>query len=295
MTALERASRVGLGTSRLRSASGGLGRADAVRFLQQSLEMGVTFYDTADIYGQGDAERALGEAFRGRRDAVVLATKVGYAMTAAASAAHRLKPLLQKASRLRTVARVVRRVRATSQEARTDAESMLSAARASLDRLQTDHVDVLYLHNPGDAPTSEQAEVLQRALQGGMCLRAGVAVDHLETARGWIETGLVSVVQVAAGLGALSSLAPRGDSHDAAVIGREVFSGGRHFDDAWRSDATVGLAEATRAALRRDALAYPRWLLDEDLVDHVIVGTTRVEHLRACVTATARTDSSGST
>src|SRR3954471_14135189 len=53
--------------------------AEAVAMLRRSLdEHGVTFFDAADAYGNGRAERQLAEAFRGRRSEVVLATKVGY-------------------------------------------------------------------------------------------------------------------------------------------------------------------------------------------------------------------------
>jgi aryl-alcohol dehydrogenase-like predicted oxidoreductase len=50
---------------------------DAVRQIQAAVELGVTFFDTADNYGQGLSERILGEALRGRRDGIVVATKFG--------------------------------------------------------------------------------------------------------------------------------------------------------------------------------------------------------------------------
>jgi aryl-alcohol dehydrogenase-like predicted oxidoreductase len=50
---------------------------DAVRQIQAAVDLGVTFFDTADNYGQGLSERILGEALRGRRGGVVVATKFG--------------------------------------------------------------------------------------------------------------------------------------------------------------------------------------------------------------------------
>ena len=77
---------LGLGTARL----AGLGwrddltpqdssqaKRDAVRQIQAAVDLGVTFFDTADNYGQGLSERILGEALRGRRDGIVVATKFG--------------------------------------------------------------------------------------------------------------------------------------------------------------------------------------------------------------------------
>jgi len=77
---------LGLGTARL----AGLGwrddlapqdpirtKQDAVYQIQAAVDLGVTFFDTADNYGQGLSERILGEALRGRRDGIVVATKFG--------------------------------------------------------------------------------------------------------------------------------------------------------------------------------------------------------------------------
>src|SRR5512137_2076050 len=77
---------LGLGTARM----AGLGwrddlapqdpsqaKRDAVRQIQAAVDLGVTFFDTADNYGQGLSERILGEALQGRREGVVVATKFG--------------------------------------------------------------------------------------------------------------------------------------------------------------------------------------------------------------------------
>src|SRR5207244_412301 len=50
---------------------------ESVRALRRALELGVTFFDTAAVYGTGHSEEVLGGAFAGRRDEVVIATKFG--------------------------------------------------------------------------------------------------------------------------------------------------------------------------------------------------------------------------
>ncbi len=58
----------------------GWGKVDdqeSIRAIRRALELGVTFFDTADIYGCGHSERVLGQALAGRRDEVVIATKFG--------------------------------------------------------------------------------------------------------------------------------------------------------------------------------------------------------------------------
>src|SRR3982751_2600458 len=88
---------------------------------------GVNFFDTADTYGNGRGERQLAEAFRGKRDAVVYSTKIGYDIyDPAAQAARRGQNELRQ---------------------KFDADYMRFALDKCLERLETDHIDVLQLHN----------------------------------------------------------------------------------------------------------------------------------------------------
>jgi len=118
-----RVSRVGLGCNNF----GGRIDFDATRaVVDAALEAGVTFFDTAAVYGNGgDSERFLGEILESRRDTVVLATKFGWG------------------------------------QERGDGSP--EAARRSLDesleRLRTDYVDLYYLHKPD--PTTPIAETLR--------------------------------------------------------------------------------------------------------------------------------------
>ncbi|ROT32956.1 aldo/keto reductase [Micromonospora sp. HM5-17] len=53
--------------------------AESVRAIHRAIDLGVTLFDTADVYGTGHSERVLGQALKGRRDGVLIATKFGYA------------------------------------------------------------------------------------------------------------------------------------------------------------------------------------------------------------------------
>ncbi len=123
------ASVVGFGTWTL--ATGWWGTktdAEAVALLRQSLDdYGMTFFDAADTYGNGRAERQLAEAFHGRRGEVVYATKVGYDLTDPAAVAGR-----------RGQAEL---------PMRTDPTSIRQAVDRCLERLETDYLDVLQIHN----------------------------------------------------------------------------------------------------------------------------------------------------
>ncbi|MDQ3824703.1 MAG: aldo/keto reductase, partial [Actinomycetota bacterium] len=52
-------------------------RAESIATIRRALELGVTFLDTAEIYGQGENEKLVGDSIAGRRDEVVVATKFG--------------------------------------------------------------------------------------------------------------------------------------------------------------------------------------------------------------------------
>ena len=122
-------SEVGFGTWTLSTGWWGeRSDAEAVALLRRALDAhGVTFFDAADTYGNGRAERQLAEAFRGRRRDVVIATKVGYDIyDTDAQAARRGQSELPM---------------------RTDAAYLRMAVDRCLERLETDYIDVLQLHN----------------------------------------------------------------------------------------------------------------------------------------------------
>jgi aryl-alcohol dehydrogenase-like predicted oxidoreductase len=102
--------------------------AEAIALMRSALDdHGVTFFDAADSYGNGRSERQLAEAFRGRRDEVVYGTKIGYDIyDPAAAAARRGQSELPQ---------------------RFDAAYMRLAVERCLERLETDRIDILQLHN----------------------------------------------------------------------------------------------------------------------------------------------------
>src|ERR1700761_8959 len=135
-----------LGRSGLNTSVVGLGcnnfgrRADlkATRaVVDAALEEGVTFFDTADIYGRGQSEEYLGEVLQGRRDQVILATKFGMDMGDGRGPPGSL-------------------------------ESILDAIDASLKRLRTDTIDYYWYHQPdGVTPILETLETLHQLVGAG--------------------------------------------------------------------------------------------------------------------------------
>lgn len=112
-------------------------RAREVAALQLGLDLGMTLVDTAEMYADGGAEEVVGEALRGRRDRVFLVTKV----------------LPGNASRAGTMA----------------------AAERSLQRLQTDCIDLYLLHWEGPHPLAETLEAFAQLRQQGKIRHYGVS------------------------------------------------------------------------------------------------------------------------
>jgi aryl-alcohol dehydrogenase-like predicted oxidoreductase len=91
---------------------------DSIRIIHRALDAGINFIDTADVYSHGESEEIVGKALKGRRDDVVLATKVHYAMAD--------EPNHRGNSR----------------------RWIIAAVENSLRRLQTDHLDLYQVHRP---------------------------------------------------------------------------------------------------------------------------------------------------
>ncbi|MFI5634332.1 aldo/keto reductase [Streptomyces sp. NPDC051664] len=104
---------------------------ESIAAIRRAMELGVTFFDTADVYGTGRSERVLGRALAGRRDEVVIATKWGNVFDA--------------------------ETRTLTGEDTTVAYAR-RALTASLRRLGTDWIDVYQLHL-GDVPLDEATEL----------------------------------------------------------------------------------------------------------------------------------------
>jgi aryl-alcohol dehydrogenase-like predicted oxidoreductase len=105
---------------------------ESVAAIDKALELGVTFFDTADVYGVGHSERVLGRALAGRRDDVVIATKFGNTFDVA-----------------------TRNLTGTD----TSPDYVRAACAASLERLGTDRIDLYQLH-VGDLPLDRVDDLL---------------------------------------------------------------------------------------------------------------------------------------
>jgi aryl-alcohol dehydrogenase-like predicted oxidoreductase len=176
-------SRVGLGCNNF---GGRIDRAATVAVVAAALDVGVTFFDTADVYGSGDSERFLGEALGDRRGDVVVATKFGQddrIPGPGGSPAH------------------VRR-----------------AIDASLERLGTEVVDLYYYHRPdGVTPLVETLGTMRELVSAGKVRWLGLSnVDAAQLDEAAASGAPVVAVQNR------YSLLDRGDDVDVLARCREL-------------------------------------------------------------------------
>src|SRR5215831_10043210 len=108
---------LGLGCMGMSEFYGTTDEGEAIATIHRSLELGIDFLDTADMYGRGANEKLVGKAIGDRRDQVVVATKFGNV-----------------------------RNDDGSREIRGDADYVRAACDASLERLGLDHIDLYYQH-----------------------------------------------------------------------------------------------------------------------------------------------------
>jgi aryl-alcohol dehydrogenase-like predicted oxidoreductase len=166
--------------------------AESVAAIRKAADLGVNFFDSADVYGWGHSEEVLGQALEDRRDEVFLATKVG-------------GDFYHGGVRMNF-----------------DAGYVAFALERSLQRLRTDHLDLYQLHNPpaelmGDPATYEVLEDLKaehkiehygvsvhEPFEASLCLEAGkpevLQVPFSLFRQEWIENLLADARQAGVGI-----------------------------------------------------------------------------------------------
>jgi aryl-alcohol dehydrogenase-like predicted oxidoreductase len=146
----------GLGCMGMSFAYGAPDADESVATIARALALGVTFFDTADMYGFGHNEELVGKALAPHRDEVVLATKFGIYLNAD--------------ERTRGV--------------RGDPEYVRQACDASLGRLGTDHIDLYYQHRPDvTVPIEETVGAMAELVEAGKVRHLGLSEASVDTIR----------------------------------------------------------------------------------------------------------------
>ena len=161
-------SALGLGCMGMSFAYGTADRGESLSTLHRALDLGVTFLDTADMYGGGANEELLATVLADRRDEVTLATKFGI---------------------LTGEDGYPNGVDGSPAYAR-------SACDASLRRLGVDHIDLYYLHRPDPAvPIEETVGAMAELVAAGKVRHLGLSESSAETIRRAATVHPITAVQ----------------------------------------------------------------------------------------------------
>ncbi|GAA4125756.1 aldo/keto reductase [Aminobacter aganoensis] len=214
--------------------------ADEVAALRLGLDLGVTLIDTAEMYGNGGAEKVVGEAIAGRRHEVFLVSKV----------------LPSNASR----------------------NGVVRACEASLKRMRTDRIDLYLLHWRGGVPLAETIAVFEELRRSGKIRHWGVSnfdADDMEEMERLPAGRNAQVNQVLYNLGRRGiefDLAPWCREHGMPIMAYSPVEQGALADDAAlqaiaaRHDATAAQLALAWVMARPGVIAIPK--------------ATRLEHVR---------------
>jgi aryl-alcohol dehydrogenase-like predicted oxidoreductase len=138
------------------------------RALDKAFDLGVSWFDVAPPYGDGQAEFLLGQFLKGRRDKVVVCTKCGISLPRVSLPRRLLRPIARNiVAALPRLREMVKQRRPAEGRTPLDPFQIEASLVASLRRLRTDHVDVLALHEPteeeaADGRSFEELETLVR-------------------------------------------------------------------------------------------------------------------------------------
>ena len=284
---------VGLGCWQLGADWGDVGESDAMAVLHAAVDAGVTFLDTADVYGDGRSETLIGMLLAERPDAgLTVATKMG----------RRADPHVPEAFTL---------------------EAFRGWTDRSRRNLGVDRLDLVQLHCPPTPVYSDDRvyDALDTLVDEGAIAAYGVSVETCGEALTAIARPNVATVQIvlnafrrkpieqvlpaaeAAGVGIIARvplasglLSGRYDEHTTFAPGdhRTYNRGGAAFD-VGETFAGVPFEVGVRAARRVTALAQPhpaaqvalRWILDQPGVSTVIPGARNEDQVRGNVGAAA--------
>jgi myo-inositol catabolism protein IolS len=161
-----RVSAIGFGCWEIGGTYGRIDEAQFARAVQQAIDSGITCFDTAEAYGMGVSEQALARALGGRRGDVAIVTKFGVG--------YEEMPTRRDSSRKRVMASIDK----------------------SLQRLQTDHVDVYLVHWPDpDTPLDETMQALDDIVRAGKARYIGVSNFRLAQIETCMRLRRIDVVQ----------------------------------------------------------------------------------------------------
>jgi aryl-alcohol dehydrogenase-like predicted oxidoreductase len=255
----------------------------ATRMVDRCIDEGINFVDTANLYQGGLAESILGEAMRGKRDKLIVATKVRGKMGE------------------------------RQDESGLSKRAIFRAIEGSLKRLKTDYVDLYYLHQPDyEVPIEETLSAMEELINQGKVRYPGTSnysgwqvceMLWIAQKQGYTPPYLSQPMYNLLARGIEQEYLPMAKKYDVTVIAYNPLAGGlltgkhsqatippgtrfdnnsMYQDRYWHAQnfaAVEKLKSAAENAGRSLVSVALNWLLNHTLTDCVLLGATRMEQL----------------
>jgi len=142
---------------------------ESLNVIDRALDLGVNFFDTADVYGGGHSEELLGQSMKGRRDQFIVATKIGW-----------MNYDDQRGC-----------------SAYDTPEKLIAGVESNLRRLDTDYIDIIQYHVDFQEPSMEAVvEGFQRLQTDGKIRGYGVSTSNFEYLQAFNHDNKASVLQI---------------------------------------------------------------------------------------------------
>ena len=293
-----RVSEIGFGGARI----GGLlaqdgGRATSLKTLEAACDAGINFFDTADMYSQGESEILVGKAFRKKRDKVFIATKGGYSLSRQKRLIQFIKPFAKPIVRALGLRRSAVPASLSGTVSQDFSPGYLrEAVEASLRRLQSDHIDLYQLHSPPreeltGSRLQDALGLLGRLKTEGKIREYGIALDSVYDVVHCLDMEGLASLQMPFGLmdrQALDGVFDKVSERQLGIIARGCFGGGALKQSLTEAELRASEPQWERALqikrlaeqMQRSALeAALQFALSIERISVTILGMRTPEHV----------------
>src|SRR3954464_9587284 len=235
-------SALGLGCMGMSEFYGPTDEAESITTIHRALELGVSFLDSAGMYGSGHNERLVGQAIADRRDEVVLATKFG------------------------------NRREGERRWIDNRPEWIREACDGSLKRLGVDHIDLYYMHRrDADVPIEESVGAMAELVAAGKVRHLGLSEVSAETLRAAVAVHPIAALQ------SEWSLFTRGLEAEIVPAARELGIGIVPYSPLGRGLLAGALTSTESLAPDDFRKNHPRWTGEN--LEHNLALVRRVREL----------------
>lgn len=289
-------SELGVGCARIGGVLQNESKDEPIALLRYSFDAGITFFDTADMYAQGESERLLGRALGEVRDKIVIASKVGYLLPPQRRLVDRFRPWVRPLVRaLRGRSGISAALFRGSLGQDFSPSYIAKALESSLARLNTDYLDIYLLHGLPQEHREEAIEALKRLKALGLIRHYGVSCEAPGEPEYCLSTDAVPVLQLNYSVlhQEVAPLVNEAMQLGIGIIGRQCYASGLLARPSNQSDFRNQPPERLGQVQRLEAIAsqFGRNLPELALkfatatpgVGVTLVGVSSVEHIKDAI------------